>query len=221
MAAVIFLGYSCDTSGEIIPSESRSNNKWELSSGYIKTGLKRTAYRIDSGSPEAYELVKTLVNAKTDAELCAIVMRYGHVGPFSRKRREFALSSINDMRRLVESLRRVAKQAQEREFSKIAMPDLFWPQGKRQSMDFRFYLIPPTFSPVFYTKNLFVFAWREIVVLALGGRAPTMCASCSDFIPSQMRQNAKFCCGKCRTAYHRKTTIERQYLGSFAAEAPQ
>ena len=223
MSAIMFQGFACKTGGNLIPPKPQPNktHTWELAAGYIETDLKRTEYWLESGSPEAYELVMTIVNAETDAELCAIVSRYGHVGAFSRKCRKTESSPVNEVCRLVGDLRRVARLALEREFSKIGVPDGFWPQGKRTSMDFRFFLVPPTFWPVFYTDNLYLFAWHEIIVLALGGRPLTMCKSCSNFVPPTTRRIAKFCSGKCRTGYHRKLKAERQYAVSIAAEASQ
>jgi len=213
MPAIMFQGFACKTGGKLIPPKPQpaESYKWALAAGYIETGLKRTEYWLSSGTPEAYELVMTIVNAETDTELCAVVSRYGHVGAFSRKRREAESSPVNEVRRLVGDLRRVARLAHEREFSKIGVPDGFWPRGRHSSMDFRFFLVPPTFRPVFYTDNLYLFAWHEIIVLALGGRPLTMCKLCSAFMPPTTRRNAKFCSGKCRTDYHRQMKAERAY----------
>jgi hypothetical protein len=223
MSAIVFRGFACKTGGKLIPPKPSLNkpHKWELAAGYIETGLKRTEYWLESGSPEAYELLISIVNAETDDELCAIVSRYGHVGAFSRQRRETESSAVNEVRRLVQDLRKVAGLAVGREFSKIGVPDGFWPKGRRSSMDFRFFLVPPNYWSVFYTDNLYLFAWHEIIVLALGGRPLTMCKACSAFLDPVRRRDAMFCSGTCRTDHHRGIKRARQYLATIAAEASQ
>lgn len=208
MTTVVLHGRAAKTGFEIRrmgSPERKLGRSFMEGSDYIWTQEARNRYALYSGTDEALELTKSLLDARTNEQLGALASAYGHVG-CADEYDGGECSLIYDYRDRIDGLRRLHDQLKSGDFSKVTPP----PSGLVFSpfVGFTYWLDraegPRGFVPVLMTTSLYCFICHEIISLVLANKPLLVCKACGRFQRPTSRRDAKYCSDRCRVAHCRE-----------------